>query len=46
MGAVTPVGAGSCNIYYTVTGGCGGTQTSNLVNFTVTPTASAGTVTG
>ncbi|MFN8316252.1 MAG: hypothetical protein U0T32_07390 [Chitinophagales bacterium] len=45
LGVVPLMGAGSCNIYYTVTGGCKCTQTSNLVNFTVTPTASAGTVT-
>jgi len=43
-GLVTAVGAGTCNIIYTVTGGCNGTPTSSQP-YTVTPNASAGTVT-
>ncbi|MBX2902541.1 MAG: Ig-like domain-containing protein, partial [Chitinophagales bacterium] len=43
-GLVTAVGAGTCNIVYTVTGGCGGTKTASKP-YTVTPTANAGTVT-
>jgi hypothetical protein len=43
-GVVTAVGAGISNIVYTVTGGCGGIVTSQQ-SYTVTPNASAGTVT-
>ncbi len=42
-GVVTAVAAGTCNIVYTVTGGCGGTKTASA-SFTVTPTAVAGTL--
>jgi len=41
---VTAVGAGSCNIVYTVTGGCGQTAPASQP-YTVTPNAGAGTVT-
>ena len=44
-GVVTAVGAGSCNIVYTITGGCSGTK-SALQLLTVTPDAVAGIVTG
>jgi tagatose-1,6-bisphosphate aldolase non-catalytic subunit AgaZ/GatZ len=43
-GVVTAVSAGTANIAYTVTGGCNGTPTA-WASYTVTPNASAGTVT-
>ena len=44
-GLVTGVGGGTCNIIYTITGGCGGTKTAQQ-SITVTPTASVTSVTG
>src|SRR5664280_2501024 len=44
-GLVTAVGAGTCNIIYTITGGCGGTKTAQQ-SLTVTPNASITSVTG
>ncbi|MDD1763025.1 MAG: Ig-like domain-containing protein, partial [Methanothrix sp.] len=44
-GVVTAVAAGSCNIIYTITGGCGGTVSSHQA-LTVNATASVGSVTG
>src|SRR5438128_208908 len=44
-GLVTAVAVGSCNIIYTITGGCGGTV-SALQALTVSPDANAGTVSG
>jgi hypothetical protein len=42
-GLVTAVGAGTCNIVYTVTGSCG-VPVAASQSYTVTPNASAGTV--
>ncbi len=44
-GVVTAVGAGTCNIIYTITGGCGGTKTAQQ-SLTVTPNAAVASVTG
>jgi hypothetical protein len=44
-GVVTAVGAGTCDIIYTITGGCGGTK-SKQKSLTVTPNASIASVTG
>ncbi len=44
-GLVTAVGAGTCNIIYTITGGCGGTKTAQQ-SLTVTPNAAVASVTG
>ena len=44
-GVVTAVGVGTCDIVYTITGGCGGTQ-SALKSLTVTPDAAIASVTG
>jgi len=44
-GLVTGVAPGTCNIIYTITGGCGGTV-SALQPVTISPNASVGTVTG
>jgi tagatose-1,6-bisphosphate aldolase non-catalytic subunit AgaZ/GatZ len=44
IGVVTAVSAGTTDIVYTVTGGCNGTPAA-LQLYTVTPNASAGTVT-
>ncbi|MEI2748133.1 MAG: Ig-like domain-containing protein [Ferruginibacter sp.] len=44
-GLVTAVSAGSANITYTITGGCGGTV-SAFATVTVDPNANAGTITG
>ena len=44
-GLVTAVGAGSANITYTITGGCGGTVSASA-SVTVDPNANAGTVSG
>lgn len=44
-GLVTAVSAGSANITYTITGGCGGTVSASA-NVTVDPNANAGTVSG
>jgi gliding motility-associated-like protein len=44
-GLVTGVAAGSCNIIYTITGGCGGTV-SQQQNVTIEPNASIASVTG
>ena len=43
-GNVTAVGEGTCNIIYTITGGCNGTPTSSA-SYTVYPNADAGIVT-
>lgn len=44
-GLVTAVAAGTCNIVYTITGGCGGTV-SALQSVTVNPDAAVASVTG
>ncbi|MBK7134352.1 MAG: hypothetical protein IPH69_16475 [Bacteroidales bacterium] len=44
-GLVTGVVAGTCNIIYTITGGCGGTISSQQ-SVTITPNASITSVTG
>ena len=44
-GLVTGVSAGSCNIIYTITGGCGGTVSSQMA-LTINPNASITSVTG
>jgi len=44
-GLVTGVTAGTCNIIYTITGGCGGTV-SQQRSVTITPLASVGSVSG
>gem|GEM_PF-2138405 len=44
-GEVTAVGAGTTNIIYTITGGCGGTK-FNQQSLTVTPNAAVTSVTG
>gem|GEM_PF-3878628 len=44
-GLVTGVSAGSCNIIYTITGGCGGTP-SRQQSVTINPNASITSVTG
>jgi M6 family metalloprotease-like protein len=44
-GLVTGVAAGTCDIIYTITGGCGGTKTAQQT-VTVSPAASVGSVTG
>jgi len=44
-GVVTGVSVGSCNIKYTITGGCGGTQSAQQV-VNISPDASIGSVTG
>ena len=44
-GLVTAVSAGSANITYTITGGCGGTVSASA-SVTVDPNANAGTVSG
>ena len=44
-GFVTAVGAGTCNIIYTITGGCGGTVAAQQP-LTVTPDAAVSSVTG
>ena len=44
-GVVTAVAVGSCNIKYTITGGCAGTATAQQ-SLTVNPGASIGSVTG
>ncbi len=43
-GLVTAVSAGTCNIIYTVTGGCSGTKSASA-SYTVTPTAAITSVT-
>ncbi|MES2394682.1 MAG: Ig-like domain-containing protein, partial [Bacteroidota bacterium] len=45
VGLVTGVGAGVCNIIYTVNGGCNGIQTAQM-SLTITPNASIVSVTG
>ncbi|HOY32602.1 MAG TPA: HYR domain-containing protein, partial [Bacteroidales bacterium] len=44
-GMVTANGAGTCNIIYTITGGCGGTKTAQQT-LTVTPNAAISSVSG
>ena len=44
-GLVTAVGVGTCNIIYTITGGCNGTQSAQQ-SVTVTPDAAVASVTG
>jgi len=44
-GKVTATGAGTCNIIYTITGGCGGTVSSSKP-VTVNANVTAGTITG
>ncbi len=44
-GLVTGVAAGSCNIIYTITGGCGGTVSAQQ-SVTINPNASIASVTG
>jgi len=44
-GVVTAVGAGTCNIIYTITGGCGGPASAQQ-SLTVTPNAAVASVTG
>ncbi|WP_369765556.1 Ig-like domain-containing protein [Flavobacterium sp. WC2429] len=44
-GLVTGIGAGNCNIVYTISGGCSGTKTAQQ-SITITPNASISSVTG
>ena len=44
-GVVTAVGAGTCNIIFTITGGCNGTPSAQQ-SLTVTPDAAVASVTG
>ena len=44
-GLVTGVSGGTCNIIYTITGGCGGTVSAQR-SITITPAASVASVTG
>ena len=44
-GVATGIGAGTCNIRYTITGGCGGTVSAQQA-LTINPNASVGSVTG
>ncbi len=44
-GLVTGVSAGTCNIIYTVTGGCGGTASAQL-SLTISPNAAVSSITG
>ena len=44
-GLVTGIGAGNCDIIYTISGGCSGTKTAQQ-SITITPNASIGSVTG
>lgn len=44
-GLVTGIGAGNCNIVYTISGGCSGTKTAQQ-SITITPNATISSVTG